>query len=96
MSGPKCHVARSSLEMPGQLRVEPAGFIQGEDSMPIFEYQCEECNATFERLILRPLTAAQMTCPQCGSPRTAKVLSTFSTTAGSSAPAGNTGGMSFR
>jgi putative FmdB family regulatory protein len=63
--------------------------------MPIFEYQCEECDVTFERLILRPQTAAQVACPQCGSTHTAKVLSTFSTSAGSSTPAGNAG-MSFR
>jgi putative FmdB family regulatory protein len=49
--------------------------------MPIFEYRCETCETTFERLLLRPPTAQQITCPQCGSQRTAKMFSTFSTAA---------------
>jgi putative FmdB family regulatory protein len=63
--------------------------------MPIFEYQCEECHQTFERILLRPQTATHMTCPQCGSLKTAKILSTFSTNASSSMPATNAG-TSFR
>jgi putative FmdB family regulatory protein len=63
--------------------------------MPIFEYQCEECSATFERLTLRSQAAAQMTCPQCGSTQTAKIFSTFSTTAGSNVSADRGGNPSF-
>jgi putative FmdB family regulatory protein len=63
--------------------------------MPLYEYQCEECNTVFERLVLRPQLVGQMTCPQCGSPRTAKVFSTFSTTAGCNVPASNTGNVRF-
>ena len=48
--------------------------------MPIFEYQCEACETTFERLLLRPQNESRMTCPQCGSQRTEKIFSTFSTT----------------
>lgn len=63
--------------------------------MPIYEYQCAECDAVFERLVLRPQPATQMPCPQCGSPRTAKVFSTFSTTAGCTVPTGNSGAARF-
>lgn len=65
--------------------------------MPIFEYACEECSTTFERLTLRPQPAVQPPCPQCGSTQTSKVFSTFSTqaSAGNGAP-GSTGNVAFR
>lgn len=64
--------------------------------MPIFEYQCEVCETTFERLLLRPQAEQRMTCPQCGSQRTAKLFSTFSTTAaGRDAAAGVSGNPAF-
>jgi putative FmdB family regulatory protein len=65
--------------------------------MPIFEYACEECGTTFERLTLRPQSVVQTPCPQCGSTQTAKVFSTFSTqaSAGSGAP-GSSGNSAFR
>lgn len=36
--------------------------------MPIYEYFCPECRATFEKL--RPISSsdAEVTCPRCGSP----------------------------
>ena len=49
--------------------------------MPIFEYTCEECRKTFERLTLQPQSGVQPPCPQCGSMQTTKVFSTFSTQA---------------
>jgi putative FmdB family regulatory protein len=65
--------------------------------MPIFEYACEECGTTFERLTLRPQLGVPTPCPQCGSTQTTKVFSTFSTQggAGGGAP-GNTGNFAFR
>ncbi len=64
--------------------------------MPIYEYQCEACEAMFERLVLRPRTAQQMTCPQCGSQRTEKMFSTFSTAAtGHDTTAGAAGNPTF-
>lgn len=64
--------------------------------MPIFEYQCEVCETTFERLLLRPQAEQRMTCPQCGSQRTEKMFSTFSTTAAAHAAAGGgTGNPAF-
>lgn len=52
--------------------------------MPIFEYACETCGVTFERLTLRPQAGTPTPCPECGSVQTAKVFSTFSTAAGTS------------
>jgi putative FmdB family regulatory protein len=65
--------------------------------MPIFEYACEECGMTFERLTLRPQLLVPTPCPQCGSTQTTKVFSTFSTqgSAGGGSP-GNTGNVAFR
>jgi putative FmdB family regulatory protein len=63
--------------------------------MPIFEYRCEECGTTFERLTLRPQSAAQIPCPQCDSTSTAKVFSTFSTSAGNGTSTGNSGRFNF-
>ena len=57
--------------------------------MPIFEYQCEECQTIFERLTLRASSGAIPVCPRCNSPNTAKRLSTFSTsTAVGATPSG--------
>jgi putative FmdB family regulatory protein len=65
--------------------------------MPIFEYQCEECGAVFERLTLHTSSAMQtITCPRCESTRTAKRFSTFSTSAGHTSSAGNAGASPFR
>lgn len=44
--------------------------------MPIFEFQCEECNAFFEELVREETVVV---CPQCGSSKVIKQLSTFST-----------------
>ncbi len=50
--------------------------------MPIYEYQCDECNTTFERLILRAQSGTSPDCPQCNSANTFERLSTFSTQTG--------------
>ena len=42
--------------------------------MPIFEYTCDECGTTFERLTIRPQSVVQTPCPQCGSMQTTKVF----------------------
>ena len=43
--------------------------------MPIFEYQCRECGAKFER-ILGP-SASNVTCKQCASADVYQLLSVF-------------------
>jgi putative FmdB family regulatory protein len=65
--------------------------------MPIFEYACEECGTTFERLTLRPQVAVPTPCPQCGSTQTTKVFSTFSTQSSvMGGAAGTAGNFTFR
>jgi putative FmdB family regulatory protein len=44
--------------------------------MPLFEYKCAECNASFEKLTHRDL-ADSVACPECGSPRARRLLSVF-------------------
>lgn len=47
--------------------------------MPIFEYQCKQCNNHFEELVF----SSQETplCPSCGGGRVEKQLSTFGVSA---------------
>ena len=46
--------------------------------MPLFEFICSDCSHKFETLIL-DTAKSQNTCPKCGSHKTEKQLSTFST-----------------
>ena len=43
--------------------------------MPLFEYQCRECDARFEVLVFRRDEKA--TCKKCGSRKVSQLLSTF-------------------
>jgi putative FmdB family regulatory protein len=43
--------------------------------MPIFEYECRDCGATFERLVTT--AAGEVVCRDCASPRVDKLLSVF-------------------
>ena len=52
--------------------------------MPIFEYRCADCNATFEVLIMG--SAAEPESCGCGSGATEKVYSAFSAHAPNNAP----------
>lgn len=56
--------------------------------MPIYEYQCRECGAKFEKW-LRSLNAiSEPECPECGSQKVRKSFSLFGTKAtGPSSPA---------
>jgi len=49
--------------------------------MPIFEYQCQECGAKFERILTS--SASEVVCKDCESPRVEKLLSTFAVSGGS-------------
>jgi putative FmdB family regulatory protein len=46
--------------------------------MPIFEYRCPQCGATFEQFTQRPNDASRPTCPRCGAQSTERLLSLFS------------------
>ena len=64
--------------------------------MPIFEYHCQECQATFERLILRPQAGTSITCPHCSSAHTTKLFSTFYAQGSATAATGGPSPMGFR
>ena len=46
--------------------------------MPIYEYQCQDCNTKFEKLVRRAAEAADVNCPSCGEKHVAQQYSTFS------------------
>jgi putative FmdB family regulatory protein len=54
--------------------------------MPIFEYTCQKCKMTFEKLVLSKNQPAPV-CPKCGSRKTEQQFSTFATS-GTSVRAG--------
>jgi len=46
--------------------------------MPIYEYQCQDCNTKFEKLVRRAAEAGDVSCPSCGESHVAQQYSTFS------------------
>ena len=53
--------------------------------MPIYEYKCEDCGTTFDKLVRSIATPVEVECPECHSRNCKKHFSTFGTTgAGSS------------
>ena len=44
--------------------------------MPIYEFECEGCGERFEELVAASTAAAP--CPECGSERTRRLISTVS------------------
>jgi len=47
--------------------------------MPLYEYNCLECNDKFEELVSS--NDATVKCPNCGSEKTVKQFSTFASNA---------------
>jgi putative FmdB family regulatory protein len=45
--------------------------------LPIYEYRCADCGATFEKLLHRSGDAAELACPNCGERHLEQQLSTF-------------------
>ncbi|HLE40306.1 MAG TPA: zinc ribbon domain-containing protein [Nitrospirota bacterium] len=43
--------------------------------MPIYEYQCNKCSSSFEKLVFG--SNPEVLCPQCGSKETRKCMSRF-------------------
>jgi putative FmdB family regulatory protein len=43
--------------------------------MPIYEYECQQCQAISTFLILRKEDAARVTCKGCGSKKMSKIIS---------------------
>ena len=48
--------------------------------MPIFEYQCSQCEHEFEKLVLN--TSEKISCPKCKSKKVSRVMSTFAFSSG--------------
>ena len=53
--------------------------------MPIYEYQCEDCNTKFEKLVRRAAEAGDVDCPSCGQKHVRQEYSTFSARANGAA-----------
>lgn len=56
--------------------------------MPLFEFECLECGARFEKLIRTAGADPEVACPKCGGRRVEEKFSTFSSaaTGGSAVP----------
>jgi putative FmdB family regulatory protein len=50
--------------------------------MPMFEFRCEECGASFEELVRR--TGEEVECPKCGSAKLEKLYSRLGAVRGGS------------
>jgi putative FmdB family regulatory protein len=53
--------------------------VDGESSMPIYEYRCPQCRGRFTTLVLRLDREAQPHCPRCGNDEVQRLISRFST-----------------
>jgi putative FmdB family regulatory protein len=53
--------------------------------MPIYEYQCADCNTKFEKLVRRMSEAADVDCPSCGQKHVSQQYSTFAARANGAA-----------
>lgn len=45
--------------------------------MPIYEYRCERCNTTFEKLVFKG-DETRVKCPDCGNKEVKKLMSAAS------------------
>lgn len=50
--------------------------------MPIYEYTCEDCGTSFERLVRSMSAGLQAECPKCRSKRCRKSISRFGAISG--------------
>ncbi len=57
--------------------------------MPIYEYECEDCGAKFERLRKSQDADRPAQCPYCECEDTRRLLSSFAQGGGCAAPAGS-------
>jgi putative FmdB family regulatory protein len=45
--------------------------------MPLYEFQCADCQDDFEELVRSAAAVAEVKCPQCGSQHVRRKLSVF-------------------
>lgn len=63
--------------------------------MPLYEYQCQDCEHDFERMVRFFDADRPQECPHCGSDQTMKRISTFATSgAGATASSGSSSSCS--
>ena len=55
--------------------------------MPIYEYQCQECNKRFDKFVRSFSAEDQVACPTCGSQQVRKGFSTFASLSSSTGSA---------
>ncbi|MFO7946219.1 MAG: zinc ribbon domain-containing protein [Armatimonadota bacterium] len=61
--------------------------------MPLYEYSCEQCGHTFEKLMqMKSRDENDVACPECGSDEVRRLISTFAI--GKSSSGGGTSGSS--
>ncbi len=60
--------------------------------MPLYEFTCADCGATFEELVSVTFDTLGVTCPECGSEKIEKLVSRFAS--GSGGSGGTDGGGS--
>ena len=59
--------------------------------MPIYEYHCDHCDATFEQMTSMSQRDAKTQCPACGSKKTGRKLSVVAVGGAAAATAGGGG-----
>jgi putative FmdB family regulatory protein len=59
--------------------------------MPIYEFECRECGARFEKLVQKASEKPEVKCPACAGNKLEEQISTFASGAnpGSCAPTGS-------
>ncbi len=45
--------------------------------MPIYEFQCRQCQGVFEELVRMGSNGDELQCPSCGGEQVQKLMSTF-------------------
>jgi len=45
--------------------------------MPLYEFQCAECDRSFEELVRAASAIVEVKCPECGSEHVRRKVSTF-------------------
>jgi putative FmdB family regulatory protein len=53
----------------------------GRDLMPLYEFQCAECDRPFEELVRTSAAIAEVKCPECGSEHVRRKVSLFASKA---------------
>lgn len=56
--------------------------------MPLYEYKCSACGASFDKLVRLAEVDGQFACPECGSVQTKRQISMFGWSGGSASVGG--------